>query len=340
MWKKYNVNDGILSNLIYSMVLDKRGNLWFGCKNPNGVTRFNGDKFENFTATNSGIGLCHIWDMVVDAEENIWFATAGDGLRKLNGKKWNTYTIKEGLAGNYIYAVEVDQDGKLWCGCAPKPDLIVQEGGISVFDGQKFTNYTSNYTQGRYIGGGNSGLCDNRVYSIAFDKKGNIWFGTKGNGVCRYNGQSWITFNRNNGFPNNEVGDGAIEMDKKGNIWIGTRGSGVCRFDGDNFRIYTMEDGLAGNFVYAIKNGPDGKLWIGCSPDPDKINREGGLSVFDGFSFLNYKSDYSGGKYIGGGNSPLADNRVYSIVFDSDGNGWFGTKGGGISRLSHRAITI
>jgi ligand-binding sensor domain-containing protein len=207
-----------------------------------------------------------------------------------------------------------------------------------VYDGEQFENFTSDRVQGHHLGGGNSELCDNRVYSIVFDLHGRAWFGTKGGGVSRYDGKVWKTFDVTSGLPVNEVGDGAAAVDHEGKVWFGLRGGGACRFDDDSLQIFTMTDGLAGNFVYAIQSGPDHRLWLGCSPDPQQVKREGGVSVYDGRSFLNYTSDYAGGKHVGGGNSSLADNRVYAIVFDGEGNAWFGTKGGGVCRLAREAF--
>ena len=338
MWEKITVDDGLLSHMVYSSAMDKRGRLWFGCRNPDGVSMFDGKTWECYTSDNCGIGRGHIWDIAVDTEGNVWFGSKGCGLSMFDGRAWKNFTMEDGLAGNHVYAVAIGPDGRIWCGCAPPPDTIIQEGGVSAFDGTGFENHTSNYTQGELVGGGNSGLCDNRVYAITFDKNEDVWLGTKGGGICKFDGKIWTMFNTKNGLPVDEVGDGAAAMDSDGCVWFGTRGGGACRFDGDSFRCYTMKDGIAGNFIYSIRNGPDGKLWFGCSPDPEKRNGDGGLSIFDGRSFVNYKSDYSGGKYVGGGNSPLFDNRVYTVVFDREGNGWFGTKGGGISRLSCEAI--
>ncbi len=337
-WKRFTARDGLLSNLVYAAAMDREGRLWFGFKNPNGAARFDGVEWKTFTSQSSGLGSGHVWDIAVDQGGNVWFGTAGGGLSVYDGTLWKSFTMNDGLAGNHVYAVKIGPHGKIWCGCAPKPDTIIQEGGVSVFDGKRFENYTSDYAQGEYVGGGNSGLCDNRVYSIALDTKGRAWFGTKGGGICRFDGKNWQTFSNATGLPVNEVGDGAAAVDRDGKVWFGFRGGGACRFDEDSFKVFTMKDGLAGDFVYAIQPGPDGKLWFGCSPHPEQINREGGVSAFDDQSFLNYTSDYVGGKYVGGGNSPLADNRVYAIVFDRDGNAWFGTKGGGISRLVHEAI--
>jgi len=338
LWQDFKKKDGLLSNLVYSATVDHEGRLWFGCKNPNGLTCYDGATWRRFTSETGGFGQGHVWDMAVDREGRLWVATAGGGAARFDGRNWRRYTMEDGLAGDHVYAVAVSRDGEVWLGCAPPPDAYIRQGGVSRFDGARFESLTSDYTQGRYVGGGNSGLCDNRVYSIVLDREGKAWFGTKGGGICRYDGRGWEVYNTSSGLPSDEVGDGAAHLDVKGNVWFGLRAGGACRFDGESWTIYDMQTGLAGNFVYAIETGPEGNLWFGCAPDPEKVSAEGGVSVFDGATFRNYTSDYTGGRYVGGGNSPLVDNRVYVIVFDRDGNGWFGTKGGGVSRLAREAI--
>ena len=45
----------------------------------------------------------------------------------------------------------------------------------------------------------------NNVMSITEDKTGNLWFGTDGGGVSRYDGKSFSTFTTAQGLANNVV---------------------------------------------------------------------------------------------------------------------------------------
>jgi ligand-binding sensor domain-containing protein len=338
-WTTYTETEGLISNLIYSSGMDGEGRMWFGGKHPNGIACYDGDSWQRHTVADCDLGPGHIWDIAVDLQRNMWFGTAGGGVTRYNGRSWKRYTMEDGLAGNHVYAVTVRDDGTIWLGCAPEPDVIIQQGGVSMFDGTRFECLTSDFVQGQYVGGGNSGLCDNRVYAIVFDRDGNAWFGTKGGGICCYTGLEWHTWNIQTGFPSDEVGDGAAALDDEGYIWFGLRGGGACRFDGlQGWTTFGMNEGLAGDFVYAITPGPDKRLWFGCAPDPEQVTAEGGVTVFDGTTFQGYTSDFTGGEFVGGGNSPLADNRVYTISFDREGDGWFGTKGGGVSRLARDTV--
>ena len=61
---------------------------------------------------------------------------------------------------------------------------------------------------------------------------GNLWFGTYGGGVSRYDGKSFTSFGEKDGLISRDVW--SIAVDANGMIWIGTI-EGVCRFDGKNF---------------------------------------------------------------------------------------------------------
>src|SRR4051812_18718400 len=56
------------------------------------------------------------------------------------------------------------------------------------------------------------------------DKVGNLWFGTTGEGVYRYDGKSFTNFTAKDGLGNNNIW--CILEDKTGDIWFGTR-SGI-----------------------------------------------------------------------------------------------------------------
>jgi ligand-binding sensor domain-containing protein len=103
----------------------------------------------------------------VDRQNRKWFGTWGAGVSSFDGTAWKTYTVSEGLGGNFIHVLEVDRDGRIWAGT---------NGGVSWFDGQKWRTLTTR-----------DGLLDNNVFSIAFDKSGRYWFGTW-KGLSHYSG--------------------------------------------------------------------------------------------------------------------------------------------------------
>jgi ligand-binding sensor domain-containing protein len=115
------------------------------------------------------------------------------------------------------------------------------------------------------------------VRRIAQDQNGAFWFGTNGDGVCRYDGKSLDYFTVENGFGGRAVR--AIVEDKKGSLWFGTSG-GVTRYEGGAFTNFTEEDGLSSNDVWSLCIDRAGSIWVGTL---------GGVFRYDGKSFNHFK---------------------------------------------------
>ncbi|HEU4716225.1 MAG TPA: two-component regulator propeller domain-containing protein [Bacteroidia bacterium] len=159
------------------------------------------------------------------------------------------------------------------------------------------------------------GLALSSVRSGCADHLGNLWFGTDGGGVSRFDGKKFSTFTVSCGLPSNIIM--CIREDRSGNMWFGTYGGGVCCYDGTCFRTYNQKSGLAGNIVYSILEDRKGNLWFGTE--------SGGVSRLDpssanGKSFTNFTTA-----------DGLAGNSVWSMMQDRKGRIWFGTGGNGIS---------
>src|SRR5579871_1684800 len=65
------------------------------------------------------------------------------------------------------------------------------------------------------------------------DKAGNLWFGSTGEGVYRYDGKGFAQFTVHDGLADNTVW--SILEDTMGTIWFGTD-SGLSRWDGKSIR--------------------------------------------------------------------------------------------------------
>jgi ligand-binding sensor domain-containing protein/serine phosphatase RsbU (regulator of sigma subunit) len=154
--------------------------------------------------------------------------------------------------------------------------------------------------------------------SAICDRAGNLWFGTPGGGVSRYDGTSFSTFTTTNGLANNAVL--CITEDKDGNMWFGTDGGGASLYDGTSFTNFTTEDGLAGNNIFSILQDKSGNMWFSTSG--------GGISCYNGRSFTNYTTAQG-----------LPGNIVLCICEDKSGDLWFSTFGGGISRYSGKSFS-
>ncbi|MCC7503247.1 MAG: hypothetical protein IT229_12000 [Flavobacteriales bacterium] len=156
------------------------------------------------------------------------------------------------------------------------------------------------------------------------DRDGNIWFGTTGDGVARWNGVSLTYFTVAEGLSGNWIS--SITQDAQGDVWFGT-GGGVSRYNGSNFARYTTKDGLASDQVWCMLIDRSGSIWIGT---------EEGVSRFDGRKFTSFPipaADLSKFPYY------KYPRQINAILQDKAGNIWFASNGGGVYTYDGKTLT-
>ena len=139
----------------------------------------------------------------------------------------------------------------------------------TVIEQQSFTNKNTKLTK-------TQGTTEHQnVHCSLQDKNGNLWFGTTGEGVYRYDGKEFTQFTQKDGLSNNSIW--SISEDKSGNIWFGTD-DGVSRYDGKNISkipfvisslsslgMSTPQSGKIS--VGSIFQDKRGIIWFGTSED-------------------------------------------------------------------------
>ena len=147
------------------------------------------------------------------------------------------------------------------------------------------------------------------IHSIYQDSRGNYWFGSHGEGVCRFNGKSFDYFTTNEGLSDNHIL--SIQEDKNGTIWFGTL-NGVSCYNGKTIETRTKTDNEALQSEW-VKTETD--LWFNAGTKE-------GVYRYDGHQ-LHYL-DFPNPKSVDTGN-------VYSLTGLSKGKNnmvWFGTYAG------------
>ncbi len=74
--KHFTVNEGLPSNMVYSVIREKNGYLWFATDK--GIARYNGREFEVFT-THDGMPDNEVFNMREDFEGRLWLSTFNGG---------------------------------------------------------------------------------------------------------------------------------------------------------------------------------------------------------------------------------------------------------------------
>ena len=132
----YDNKHQLLSNGIFAISIDKNGWPWIGTYG-GGLSYFNGSNWKNYN-TPDGLNDAFVYDIAWD-KEKIWLATwSGVNFSNINqdiAKTWASFTVKNsdgGLIDDWVYAIEIDEDGRVWFGT---------EAGLSLFDGKTWRSW-------------------------------------------------------------------------------------------------------------------------------------------------------------------------------------------------------
>ena len=79
-----------------------------------GVFRYDGTSFTNLTSKISSPRFSSFWDVLEDRKENLWFASKDSGIYYYNGKSFQHFTTKDGLASNLALHIYEDKKGNIW----------------------------------------------------------------------------------------------------------------------------------------------------------------------------------------------------------------------------------
>ena len=378
-WTNFTIsNSPLVHNKVNAILLDRDQRLWFGTDD--GISIFSKDKWEPYTFQEmpAYIRARHITSLFQDSKGNIWIGTKGGGVtryfRNPSGEiKWTPFdTGNSDIISDNITAIGEDSAGYIWFG--------TQDSGLCKFDG--ISQWTSFPGQIDYVGnkihvfykdssnalwiGTNNGVFKtgdgtnfvpigsvSDVLSIAEDREFNLWFGTKNNGLYKYD---HISFGPAS-IPalENIPSIWSIILDHEGYLWLGTNGAGLVRVH-LNWQIFNDSNSdLPDNIITGVAEDSSGNLWIATGFS--------GIARYDGtdFTLFNVDGNFLGTNFVNsimvdnndwiwcatergahgfdGNSAPwvsfvdsLPDKIVNAMIQDRSGNFWFATRGG-VSRF-------
>lgn len=289
--------NGLSSDAVSSLLVNRLGILWIGTSN--GLNRFTGLTAENgctvLNTSNSELSSNTILSLAEDYEGSLWIAAGGSGIDRIKDPKFTVWGKKEGLKDDIYSTVLQDRSGALWLGSFYNTGLTRLLGGKAEhFD----HNTKSGIPQGAFV----RAMCETR--------SGTLLFGTTGLGLIRYENGVFTHILGSDGIAQNTIR--AIYEDTKGTIWIGTFGAGLYRLVGNMLiPAYTTASGLGSDFIVAIAQDADERLWL--------ATRDGGVSIVSlGSGSVSVLTQKNG----------LPSNTVLYVVRDNDGVMWVGTQFG------------
>ena len=334
-WRHFDREEGLAGTRVKYIAEDRNGHIWLGGWEQVGVSRYDGERFTNYT-TDDGLIDTRVGSLIHDRAGHIWIGTRY-GVSRYDGTGFVNYTTENGLAVSLSMPHLEDRAGNIWFG--------TWGGGATRFDGQTFSTFRTGHS-----------LAENVVTNILEDVNGHIWLGWYG-GSSRYDGESFAPLPMGR-----RIIGRLLLADRNGVVWGANwrPEGGVAAYDGSGFRTLTKEDGLPSNSVMAMMEDAEGWLWFATS--------DGGISRYDGERFYPVRRDldrsgahiltmYEDSRgYLWLGTSAgisrhdeefttfssadgLGGDVVGSVFVDREGVLWIGSGVGALSRFDGRVMT-
>lgn len=193
----------------------------------------------------------------------LWFAGSHQekaAIAQFDGQNWIIHT--NALQGKSMGRTALaDSKGNLWFTTEhtslEKANTDSSQGGFGVFkyDGTTCTHITVA-----------NGLAHNRVYDIAEDRRGNLFFATyKGLSQFDPNTNTWTTHTKNEGLGASKVYH--VLASREGLIWA-THGenNGISIYNHREWRHITHKTGMPITSVRTLTQTHDGAIWFGTHP--------------------------------------------------------------------------
>ncbi len=337
----YGVKQGLSEQKVYVLLQDSKDNIWLGTAN--GLSRFDGKNFRNFT-TRDSLAAGGVRCITEDSLGNIWFGHLNGGVSRYNGSFFERAAFDSLMLTGDVNGIAQVRD-KIWFTTYNNGALMAAfpVDNISNIKAQQFTGRDglSDVLVGSEVIGDSSFIClanegfmrrfnniDGKFENFRLphfttyfnpsclfdDSKGNVWFGTYNGGIYKYRmteSKMYVIDLIRSGMSSNFVT--CMTEDRKGRIWVGTWGGGIAVINDTIPHIYDNRSGLVPAKIYDITEDVEGNILIA-----DQTN---GLTIFKGDAFTTYNST-----------DILPNPGVNAVFEDRSGAIWLGT-GAGISRF-------
>jgi len=306
------------SNQVVALAETRRGDVWAGSNH--GLYHFDGRNFVQVIA-NDGVSR------ISEALNGNLLVIGGKEFVEWNGQQVIRHpglAASLGIHDEDIYQAFQDRNGTMWYGTrtglfrrgetaqpALQPTNVANSGVFRILQDRDgaiwFSSRLGLYrVHGDQLESPAPGL---NPRSFCFDRDGDLWIGTNGNGLVHLRRRVVRMFTTADGLPVDIAM--AILQAHDGKLWVGGN-CGFSEFDGTHFKIYNEKDGLLNTCVWSLAEDLNYDLWIGTYG--------GGIFRMHEGHFTQFSTQQG-----------LAGQVVQQISVAHDGSLWIATQDG----LSH-----
>jgi signal transduction histidine kinase/ligand-binding sensor domain-containing protein/ActR/RegA family two-component response regulator len=288
-WETFTTREGLPNDRVNALLVDRAGDLWIGTQG--GLSRLRGGRFWNLTEEHGFKGvlsLCEdaegslwagtdtgglvrlrpavfttvdppgpreaVWSALEDRAGTHWIGTHDHGLLRLRGPESSSLTTADGLLDNKVRPVVQGPQGDLWIGTAT---------GLAHWQNGRIATWTRE-----------DGLPDDQIRSLLVDADGTLWIGTL-RGLARLRGGGPLeAFDVGSGLPRDRIL--VLHRDRRGALLVGSR-TGLWRQAGERFEPVPGGPAVP---ILALREDPDGTLWVGTARAGLQRLRDGRWTVF------------------------------------------------------------
>ena len=365
-FKVYTTLDGMLSNIVSHITVDREKNLWI--VHPRGITRYDGISFKRFPASDQ-LSKSRMVRKAYVFKDSVFIISAPGVIGKMY-KDSVYYWSREFVKGKLINRMNQFKNGNLCffmndggvllktpegvtqIGSLPKESWITSLYCIGNDMHVKLYDYTSSSTASYVLKNGGKEIVkdnDDTRLQVLYTDRGVQW-------LKDYN-MNLFMLKKGSSKPDTVLKDREVTQiypDSEGNVWIATNGSGLYKYFHQDFRKYDSEDIHS---VMSIVKDKEGYIWIGNMNNglwrikDEDVNSFGGkqeiLSIAespDGYVWIGAREGI--GKYDKvkdafewvGSAKEMAIYSVLNISFDESGNVWVGSMNG-LYKYDHKKFT-
>jgi ligand-binding sensor domain-containing protein len=272
----FTSDDGLVGRGVIRIDEAANGDIWITWVDT--VTRFDGERFENFRPDELPHSV-RPRNPGVPRHSGLWWNADPRGVHCLREGRVQLCLAPDLVPLDPIVRVMTDQHGSLWFQTEANGAIrkvghrldvfgprqgMATETAVSLFEDRTTAVWVADQDgRVRRVRNGRETFAPLPYFLCLFeDRDGSLWFGST-SGLHRLREPVVSMISRENGLTWNNVY--SILRDRRGDVWVGTWGGGLIRLSGAQGFTYGIEHGLPAAEVTAVFEDSTGRILIGTA---------------------------------------------------------------------------